>query len=116
MNEPVRELSVVLPAFDEEANIAGTVAGAATVLNGLDLDCYEIIVVDDGSRDRTGAISDGVAREHDRVRVVHHDVNQGYGAALQSGFTAARYGWVFFTDSDRQFDVEIGRASCRERV
>ncbi len=110
MNQPVRELSVVLPAFNEEPNVAETVTGVAKVLDDLGLDRDEIIVVDDGSRDGTGAIADGLARDHDRVRVVHHDINQGYGAALQSGFAAARYAWVFFTDSDRQFDVaEIER-------
>jgi glycosyltransferase involved in cell wall biosynthesis len=110
MTEPVRELSVVLPAVNEEANVRETVKGVATVMNGLALDGYEIIVVDDGSRDGTGAIADTLAHEHARVRVVHHDVNLGYGAALRSGFGAARYAWVFFTDSDRQFDVaEIER-------
>jgi glycosyltransferase involved in cell wall biosynthesis len=110
MSRAVRELSVVLPAFNEEANIAQAVTGVAKELDGLGLERDEIIVVDDGSADGTGPIADTLAREHELVRVVHHDANRGYGAALQSGFAAARYAWVFFTDSDRQFDIaEIER-------
>jgi glycosyltransferase involved in cell wall biosynthesis len=71
---------------------------------------WELIIVDDGSRDRTGALADDVARTHPHVRVVHHPVNRGYGAAVRSGLAAARYDFVFFTDGDRQFDVgQIGR-------
>jgi glycosyltransferase involved in cell wall biosynthesis len=66
---------------------------------------YEIIVVDDGSTDRTGAIADRLASENRHIRVIHHPKNQGYGLALRSGFAAARYELVFYTDGDLQFDV-----------
>jgi glycosyltransferase involved in cell wall biosynthesis len=101
----VRELSVFLPCFDEEANVARTVERALAVLRERDLDRFEIIVVDDGSRDRTGAVADALAEEHDEVRVAHHVQNQGYGAALRTGFDAAKFPWVFFTDGDGQFDL-----------
>src|SRR5262249_41631300 len=101
----VRELSVFLPCFDEEANVARTVEGALTVLRERDLDRFEVIVVDDGSRDRTGAIADDLAEQYDEVHVVHHAQNQGYGAALRTGFEAAKFSWVFFTDGDGQFDL-----------
>ena len=76
---------------------------------------FEIIAVNDGSRDRTREIADRLAAEHpDVVRVVHHDVNRGYGGALRSGFEASRYELLAFTDGDRQFRVaDIGRLTER---
>jgi glycosyltransferase involved in cell wall biosynthesis len=101
----VRELSVFLPCYEEEGNVARTVERALAVLRERDLDRFEIIVVDDGSRDGTGALADALAEEHDEVRVSHHVQNQGYGAALRTGFDAAKFPWVFFTDGDGQFDL-----------
>ena len=76
---------------------------------------FEIIIVDDGSRDATPAIADELAAAHpDVVRAVHHPTNLGYGAALRSGFGAARYDLVAFTDGDRQFHVaDLGRLTAR---
>ena len=66
---------------------------------------YEVIVVNDGSTDYTGELLDELARIHaPRVRIVHHPRNRGYGAALRSGFAAARKEWVFYTDGDAQYD------------
>jgi len=71
---------------------------------------YEIIVVNDGSADSTGAVADRLAAVDPHVRVVHHPANRGYGGALKSGFAASRKEYVFFTDGDGQFDVtEIDR-------
>jgi glycosyltransferase involved in cell wall biosynthesis len=97
-------LSVVLPAYNEEANVAATVAEAVAVLRRLGLD-YEVIVVDDGSRDATAAIVQRLAAEDPRIRLVQHERNQGYGAALASGFAAARGELIFLTDADKQFDL-----------
>lgn len=102
----VPRLSYFFPAHDEEANLAGLVEEALAVLPTL-AETFEIIAVDDGSRDRTGAIADELTAAHPGVvRAVHHAVNLGYGAALRSGFGAARYDLVAFTDGDRQFRVE----------
>lgn len=101
----VESLSFFFPAHDEAENIEQLVAEALEELPRM-ADRFEVICVDDGSTDRTGAIADRLAGEHpDVVRVVHHGVNQGYGAALRSGLGAARYPLVCFTDGDRQFRV-----------
>ncbi|HNY78871.1 MAG: glycosyltransferase family 2 protein [Sedimentisphaerales bacterium] len=97
-------ISVFFPCYNEQANVARVAKQAVRVLEGLGAD-YEIIIVDDGSADETGRIADEIAAGNDRVRVVHHERNLGYGAALQSGFRAARKELVFYTDGDGQFDI-----------
>ncbi len=101
----VPALSYFFPAHDEEANIEGLVQEALETLPTL-AERFEIIAVDDGSTDATPALADRLAAEHpDVVRAVHHATNLGYGAALRSGFAAARFPVVGFTDGDRQFRV-----------
>jgi len=100
----VSEISVVLPAFNEEANIERVAREAAQYLDTTGLD-YEIIVVNDGSRDRTGEIIDRLAQELPRVHACHHPQNRGYGSALRTGFAAARKKFVFYMDGDGQFDI-----------
>lgn len=97
-------ISIVFPAFNEEANVERAVRSAHTVL-GKFAQTVEVIVVNDGSRDRTGEICDGLARQDGTVVAVHHPVNMGYGAALRSGFAVAKSDYIFFTDSDLQFDL-----------
>jgi glycosyltransferase involved in cell wall biosynthesis len=110
----VPRLSYFFPAHNEEANLAGLVEEALTTLPGL-ADTFEIIAVDDGSRDSTAAIAQALADQHPNVvRLVRHPVNLGYGAALRSGFAAARYELIAFTDGDRQFKVaDLGRLTER---
>lgn len=105
--EPARsipELSVVMPAFNEEAVLPHSLAAAAGALEAL---CrqWEIVVVDDGSTDSTPAVLAALARREPRIRVVTQDRNRGYGAALARGFADCRYGAVFYTDADAQFDL-----------
>ena len=98
-------LSIVLPAYNEEGNIERGVRDAAAAAADL-APPYEIVVVDDGSRDRTGEILARLAAEMGaRLRVVRHPVNEGYGAALRDGFRATTGELVFYTDSDNQFDL-----------
>jgi glycosyltransferase involved in cell wall biosynthesis len=108
------ELSYFFPAHDEEANLEPLVAEALATLPTL-ADRFEIIAVNDGSKDGTATIADRLAAEHpDVVRAVHHPTNLGYGAAVRSGFRASRYAHVAFTDGDRQFHVEdLGRLTER---
>jgi glycosyltransferase involved in cell wall biosynthesis len=80
------------------------VAGALEVLREL-CDDYEVIIVDDGSSDASGAVIDSLAAAYPEVRVVRHDRNRGYGAALRSGIKTSGKQWVFYTDSDGQYDV-----------
>jgi len=97
-------LSFVYPAYNEEANIETTVRSTAEVGASL-LSDYEIVVVNDGSKDRTGVILEALQREIPQLRVVDHVTNRGYGAAVKSGFAAAEKDLVFFSDSDGQFDI-----------
>lgn len=102
---PQLRLSVVLPAFNEEANITGAVGEVTAAAERLFTE-HEVIVVDDGSRDRTAETVRELARSDPRVRLVCHGRNRGYGEALRSGFLSSRLDFVFFTDADRQFNVE----------
>jgi glycosyltransferase involved in cell wall biosynthesis len=97
-------ISAFFPAYNEEANVSAMVERFGAVLPRVAED-YEIIVVNDGSRDRTAEVADALAAADPHVRVVHHPQNRGYGGALKSGFAASRKAYVFFTDGDGQFDV-----------
>jgi glycosyltransferase involved in cell wall biosynthesis len=101
----VDSLSVIFPAYNEEKNITKTVESARATLSKVAAK-WEIIVVNDGSKDETAQICDELAESMPEVRVVHHPGNKGYGAALKSGISAARYELIFFSDSDGQFDLE----------
>jgi glycosyltransferase involved in cell wall biosynthesis len=114
MTDRVARLSYFFPAHNEEANVRELVTEALGALPEL-AETFEIIVVNDGSRDATRAMADELAAAHpDVVRAVHHPTNLGYGAALLSGFRAARHDLVAFTDGDRQFRVaDLGRLTER---
>ncbi len=98
-------LSLVIPACNEEASIPHAVREADEALERLVGD-YEILVVDDGSTDATAEVAAAAARNRPRVRVLRHAVNRGYGAALRTGFEAARFERVAFTDADCQFHLD----------
>jgi len=109
MTDRLPELSYFFPAHNEAANVRGLVAEALATLPTL-AERFEIVIVDDGSRDDTPAIADELAAAHPEVRAVHHPANLGYGAALRTGVAAARFGFIAFTDGDRQFHVDdLGR-------
>jgi glycosyltransferase involved in cell wall biosynthesis len=97
-------LSIVLPCYDEEPNVAAAVVEADAAGWRFAVE-HEVIVVDDGSRDHTRAIAESIARANPRVRVVAHERNRGYGAALRSGIVASSSEWVLLTDADLQFDL-----------
>lgn len=101
---PETSLSVFFPAYHDQDNIAKVTEAAVQTLEGIGC-AYEVIIVHDGSPDRTGEVADGLARRFPEVRVIHHERNLGYGAALKTGFTNAKNDYIFYTDGDNQFDV-----------
>ncbi|MEZ4531176.1 MAG: glycosyltransferase family 2 protein [Thermomicrobiales bacterium] len=100
----IGSFSLILPAHNEAENIELVVRDALGVLPAY-FDTFEIIVVNDGSRDATGEIIDRLSREDARVRPIHHKKNRGYGGALTSGFNASTGDHVMFMDADRQFEI-----------
>ncbi len=98
-------LSLVLPAYNEQAGLRQAIAEADDALARLGGD-YEILVIDDGSHDDTAAVARAEAARRPRVRVLRHATNRGYGAALRTGFEAARGDLVAFTDADCQFHLD----------
>ncbi len=97
-------VSLVIPALNEEGTICQALCEADIALSQVAAE-YEIIAVDDGSSDSTGRIALNEAAKRPRVRLLQHSRNQGYGAALRTGFQAARFELVAFTDADCQFDL-----------
>lgn len=98
-------ISAFFPCYNDSSTLRALIEKALEVLDDISED-YEVIIVDDGSSDRSGAVIDALAASHDRVRVVRHDRNRGYGAALRSGIKTSTMEWVFYTDSDGQYDVD----------
>jgi glycosyltransferase involved in cell wall biosynthesis len=96
-------LSIFFPAYNDAGTIASLVLVAHMTARELTED-HEVIVVDDGSPDHTGALLDEMGRHFPWLKVVHHGTNRGYGGALRSGFAAASKELVFYTDGDAQYD------------
>jgi glycosyltransferase involved in cell wall biosynthesis len=101
----LESISVFFPAFNDAPSLPALVGKAFDVLESSGRD-YEVIVVNDGSRDRTGEVLEELRAQYgSRMRIVTHDENRGYGGALRSGFAAATKDLVFYTDGDGQYDV-----------
>ncbi len=98
-------LSAVLPAHNEAENIKNTVESCVTYLEK-HVSSYEVVVVNDGSFDNTKEIVQGLSSVNSNVVLVNHEVNKGYGSALRSGFDQAKCDFIFFMDSDGQFNIE----------
>jgi len=99
----IEELSVFFPCYNEEMNIELTVDKAVKVLEKT-AKKWEIIIVDDGSKDKTGEVALKIQKKYPNIKIVTHHPNRGYGAAFKSGLYNAKYQWIAFTDSDGQFD------------
>jgi len=101
--DKLRELSLFFPAYNEEENLDLTVEKAIPVLKKV-ADKFEILIINDGSKDKTGDVASKLAKKYKFIRIITHNPNRGYGAALKSGFYNSKYNWIVFTDADGQFD------------
>ena len=108
-NPHVRSVSAFFPCYNDEHTIAGMVRDVRRALVDR-VDDFEIIVVDDGSADRSVEVLTDLRAEIPELRVIRHEANRGYGGALLTGFAAATREWIFYTDGDAQYDAgEITR-------
>lgn len=98
-------VSLFFPVFRDERSVRTVAEKALRLLSELCSE-YEVIIVDDGSPDRSGEIADELAREHPAIRVIHHGTNRGYGAAVRSGLAASRFEYVCLTDGDDEYEVD----------
>lgn len=97
-------ISFFCPAYHDEKNLPRLIPKVAEILSEVAGE-YEILIIEDGSPDRTGAVAEELARQLPNTRVIHHQKNQGYGATLAHGFREAnKYEWVWTTDGDMQYD------------
>lgn len=102
----IKELSFFFPFYNEEKKAGEAIRLAYRVLSSLGLEKFEVVAVDDGSKDATGTILDHLcSSDFPDLKVIHHQPNRGYGGALKSGFYNSQYGWICFTDGDLQFDL-----------
>lgn len=103
MSKLIKELSAFLPCYNEAENLGKTVNNVLKNLERV-AEKYELIIVNDGSKDDTLEVARELAAKNKNIKIVNHPVNRGYGAAFKSGLYAARYAWISFIDADGQFD------------
>lgn len=101
----LESLSIFFPAYNEEGNIATTIIDAQNAANKV-ANSYEIIIVNDGSKDRTAEVVLELQKLDPNIRLISHRRNKGYGAAVKTGLAACNKDWIFFTDSDGQFHYD----------
>lgn len=101
----IKELSVFLPCYNEAENLSKTVQNVLKNLKRVAAK-YELIIINDGSKDETQKVAEKLAAADKVIRVVNHPVNRGYGAAFKSGLYTARYDWISFIDADGQFNFD----------
>jgi len=107
-------VSLFFPVYRDESTVERVATKALRVLSELASD-YEVLIIDDGSPDRAGALADELAARHPQIRVIHHARNLGYGHALRTGFSEARFEWIAFTDGDDEYEVDDLRKLLRLR-
>ncbi len=104
-NYQLPSLSVFFPAYNEEKNLQILIEEASSFIPTI-AQKFELIIVNDGSTDNSLAIATKLQKKYPSLKIVNHEKNKGYGAALRSGIKAAQYEWTFFTDADLQFNIK----------
>ena len=100
----INQLSVFFPCYNEEKNIEKTVSKAISTLKKI-TPKWEVLLINDGSKDNTAKVLEQIKKQYPRqIKIINHQANRGYGAALKSGLYNAKYDWITFTDSDGQFN------------
>jgi glycosyltransferase involved in cell wall biosynthesis len=99
----INQISAFFPAYNEEKNIEKTILKANDILKKITKN-YEILIINDGSTDKTKKIIEKLSKKNNKIKIIAHEKNKGYGASLISGFYNCKYEWIAFTDSDGQFD------------
>lgn len=103
MSKP--NITVFFPVYSDEKTVRRVTEKALRVLKEVANE-YEVLIINDGSPDDSGKVADELATEYPEVRVIHHQTNLGYGAAIKRGLTNAKYEWICFTDGDDEYDLE----------
>lgn len=103
-NFVLSDVSFFCPAYHDEGNLPKLIPVVFDFLAKIS-DKFEIIIIEDGSPDKTGEVADGLANQYPNIRVIHHPKNIGYGATLRDGFLSAKYAYVMYTDGDNQYDI-----------
>ena len=101
---PKYEISLFFPVYNDEATVRRVTEKAIAFLSEVASN-YEILIIDDGSPDRSGAVADELAQEYRYVHAIHHPRNLGYGAAVKTGLSRSQYEWICFTDGDDEYDI-----------
>lgn len=100
-----RSLTIVVACLNEEPNLRNTYENISAAVREVTLDDYEILIVDDGSRDRTGQIADEIAAANPKVRVIHHETNLGFGASMRRGIEASRMNYMIVLPGDNEISL-----------
>lgn len=104
IGEKLSSVSFFCPAYYDEKNLSKLIPKVDKLLKEI-ANKYEIVIVEDGSPDKTGEVADLLAEKFKNAKVIHHKKNMGYGGALKDGFENAKYDYVMYTDGDNQYDV-----------
>ena len=102
----VKSLSIFFPCYNDKGTIGKLIEDSIETAKAIGIEDYEVIVTDDGSTDGARELLASLQKTNPRLKVIFHEKNRGYGAALQSGFAQATKEWIFYTDGDAQYDVK----------
>ena len=99
-----REISLFFPVYKDEKTVEVVAMKAIACLQDM-AEHFEIIIINDASPDKSGEIADQLSKKYPQIRVIHHEKNEGYGAAFKAGISAARYNYICMVDGDDEYDI-----------